>query len=209
MNLAFIGIGNVGFALANNLQKKGHQILVANNDSNSASAKEALAKNPSFSLHKVQEAIEAADVIFLATPFNAYKDILSGLNFNQKILIDCTNPVGAGISHGLNSQISGSETIQNFAQDARVVKCFTIYGYENFENSQYPNHDVLPAMLYCGNDQAAKQTVANLCSDLGFQPVDTGGLDKALHLEHFTLLWVKMARRDKRSPNFVWALLEK
>jgi len=209
MNLAFIGIGNVGFALANNLQKKGHQILVANNDSNSASAKEALAKNPSFSLHKVQEAIAAADVIFLATPFNAYKDILSGLNFNQKILIDCTNPVGAGISHGLNSQISGSETIQNFAKDARVVKSFTIYGYENFENSQYPNHDVLPAMLYCGNDSAAKETVANLCSDLGFQPVDTGGLDQALHLEHFTLLWVKMARRDKHSPNFVWALLEK
>ncbi len=32
MKLAFIGIGNVGFALANNLQKKNHEIIIAHND---------------------------------------------------------------------------------------------------------------------------------------------------------------------------------
>jgi len=28
MKLAFIVIGNVGFALANNLQKKGHEVII-------------------------------------------------------------------------------------------------------------------------------------------------------------------------------------
>lgn len=42
MKIAFKGIGNVGFAIANNLQKKGHQIIIANNDLNSGSVKKAL-----------------------------------------------------------------------------------------------------------------------------------------------------------------------
>jgi predicted dinucleotide-binding enzyme len=64
-------------------------------------------------------------------------------------------------------------------------------------------------MLIAGNDLAAKSVVLNINSDMGFQTLDTGNLDQALHLEHMTLLWVKMVRRDGHHPNFVWAMLEK
>lgn len=37
MRFAFIGIGNVGFAIADNLQKKGHEIIVASNNYSSES----------------------------------------------------------------------------------------------------------------------------------------------------------------------------
>lgn len=209
MKLAFIGIGNVGFALANNLQKKGHEIIVANNDENSETVKKALEQNPNFLVKKIQEAIDEAEVIFLATPFNANEEILKNLKFDGKVLVDCTNPVGMGISHGLKSEISGSEKVQEWASDAKVVKSFTIYGFENFMDSSFPNYTVKPVMMIAGNDAEAKSVVEKLNTDLGFETLDTGKLDQALHLEHMTLLWVKMARRDGHHPNFTWAYLEK
>lgn len=209
MKLAFIGIGNVGFAIANNLQKKGHDIIVANNDENSETVKKALAQNPNFSVKNIQEAINEAEIVFLATPFQANEKILKSLIFNGKTLVDCTNPVGMGISHGLKSEISGSEKVQEWAPDAKVVKAFTIYGFENFINSDYPNYNVKPVMMIVGNDTEAKNIVSKINSDMGFETLDTGKLDQALHLEHMTLLWVKMVRRDGHHPNFVWAKLER
>lgn len=209
MKLAFIGIGNVGFAIANNLQKKGHDIIVANNDDNSETVKKAIAQNPNFSVKNIQEAINEAEMVFLATPFQVNEEILRSLTFNGKVLVDCTNPVGAGISHGLKSEISGSEKVQEWAADAKVVKAFTIYGFENFIDSSYPNYNVKPVMMIAGNDADAKNSVSKINSDMGYDTLDTGKLDQALHLEHMTLLWVKMVRRDGHHPNFVWAKLEK
>ena len=209
MKLAFIGIGNVGFAIANNLQRKGHEIIVANNDGNSETVKKALEQNANFSVKKIQEAIDEAEVVFLATPFHANEEILKSLTFNGKVLVDCTNPVGMGISHGLKSEISGSEKVQEWAPDAKVVKAFTIYGFENFIDSNFPNYNVKPVMMIAGNDTEAKNIVSKINTDMGYETLDTGKLDQALHLEHMTLLWVKMARRDGHHPNFAWAYLEK
>lgn len=209
MKLAFIGIGNVGFALANNLEKKGHGIYIGNNDEDSESVREALKQNPSFKVKKVQEAIDEAEMVFLATPFNANEEILKNLRFNGNPLVDCTNPVGSGISHGLKSEISGSEKVQEWAPDAQVVKAFTIYGFENFQDSSFPNYDVKPVMMIAGNNFETKAKVLNIVNNLGFDGLDVGKLDQALHLEHMTLLWVKMVRRDGHHPNFVWAYLEK
>lgn len=209
MKIAFIGIGNVGFALANRLQQKGHEITVGTEDASSETVQKALAQNPNFSVMNIQSAVDKSDVVFLATPFQANEAILKNIHFNQQVLVDCTNPVGPGISHGLNSEISGSEKVQQWAMNARVVKAFTIYGFENFADSSYPNYNVKPVMMIAGNDAAAKSTVAQFNLDLGFETVDTGKLDQALHLEHLTLLWVKMVRRDGHHPNFVWAYLTK
>ena len=209
MKLAFIGIGNVGFALASNLFKKGHEIIIASNNPDSASVQKALAECPGFSLQTVQKAVDTADLVFLATPFKANETALQGIVFHGKTLVDCTNPVGPGISHGLQSERSGSEAVQEFAPDARVVKAFSIYGFENFADSTFPGYGVKPAMLIAGNDATAKELVASLTTDLGFETVDTGTLDQALHLEHMTLLWVKMVRMGGHSPHFAWASLSK
>ena len=209
MTLAFIGIGNVGFALANNLEKNGHNIIVAHNDINSGTVQNALSKNPNLKVNTIQNAIDSADITFLATPFSVNEAILKPLDFKGKILVDCTNPVGPSISHGLKSTISGAEKVQEWAPSAKVVKAFTIYGFENFKNASYPNYSVKPVMLVAGNDNASKSKLKSLVNDLGYVMKDTGNLDQALHLEHMTLLWVKMVRRDGHHPNFVWGYLER
>jgi predicted dinucleotide-binding enzyme len=205
----FIGIGNVGFGIANNLQKCGHEIIVGHNDLNSESLKKALAKNPAFKTANLQEMINQSDLVFLTTPFQANESVLKGLSFNGKTLIDCTNPVGPGITHGLKSEISGAEMVQQWAPDAKVVKAFNIYGYENFADNSFPNYNVKPVMLIAGNDTKTKDEVSGLLADLDFYPKDTGALNQSLHLEHMTLLWVKMVRMNGHHPNFTWAYLER
>ena len=205
MNIAFIGIGNVGFALANNLEKLGHQVLIAHDGGESASVSKAVKTNPNLIVQPVTTAIAQSDVVFLATPFKAAESILADLDLSGKILVDCTNPVGPGMTHGLNSEQSGSEFIQKLIPDASVVKAFTIYGFENFIDSTYPDYSSLkPAMLIAGDDLASKTIVGDLITQLGWEPVDTGGLSQALHLEHMTLLWIKMARVQGQGPDFVW-----
>lgn len=212
MKIAFIGIGNVGFAIANSLQKSGHQIMVATRNKNSESLKNALQRNAEFKVKSVQDAVNESDIVFLATPYQANESALNGIKFNSKPLVDCTNPIGMGpngLKHGLNSEKSGSEVVQELAPDAKVVKAFSVYGYENFIDSSFPKYNVKPTMLICGNDRDAKVKVSALLDELGYFATDTGNLTQALHLEHMTLLWVKMVRVNGHHPNFVWAYLEK
>lgn len=209
MILAFIGIGRVGLSLASNLQKHGHEIIVAHDNAHSQSVKSALGTNSSFSTMKLQKAIDNADIIFLATPFKHNQAILAPLSFHSKPLIDCTNPVGPGISHGLNSELSGAEMVQKWAPDALVVKSYTIYGFENLDNPSFPEYDVKPAMLIAGDNDESKAAVRTLNDDLGFETVDVGALSQALHLEHMTLMWVKMVRANGHNPHFTWAYLKR
>lgn len=209
MKLAFIGIGNVGFALANNFQKKGYEIIIAHNDAKSDSVVKAQDKNAALLSLPIQEAIDVSEIIFLATPFKFNEEILGAVDFKGKTLVDCTNPVGAGISHGLESKISGAEKVQEWAKNAHVVKAYTIYGFENLKNPSFPNYNVKPVMMIAGDDENSKKQVALLNSDLGFETLHTGNLSQSLHLEHMTLLWVKMVRANGHHPNFTWAYLER
>jgi len=209
MKLAFIGIGNVGFALANNLQKMKHEVFIAHDDVKSESVINAQKRNSAFKALPIQQAIDKVDIIFLATPFKVNEEILKPLDFEGKTLVDCTNPVGAGISHGLESKVSGAEKIQEWALNANVVKSFTIYGFENLENSKFSKYNVKPVMMIAGNNEESKSIVGELNSDLGFETLDTGSLSQSLHLEHITLLWVKMVRANGHHPNFTWAYLER
>jgi predicted dinucleotide-binding enzyme len=211
MKIAFIGYGQVGAPLADHLQRLGHHVSLAAHDPNSESVKRALARNANLKVAAPKDAVRDAEVVFLATPFQANKAALEAVadEIREKILIDCTNPVGPNLSHGLNNVQSGSQMVQKLVPETKVVKAFTIYGFENFEDSSYPVYNVKPVMMYCGNDSAAKETVGKLIAQLGWHPLDVGGLEQALHLEHMTLLWVRMVRVMGHSPNMVWAMLSR
>ncbi len=212
MKIAFIGVGNVGAPLADCLQKLEHQVVIAARDPQSQTVQSALNRNPALLVQSPVDAVESSDVVFLVTPFSAIESALTPLRsvLNKKILVDCINPVGANLSHGLQSRNSSSEIIQQLVPDAHVVKAFTIYGYENFENNHYPGYgDLKPAMLMAGNDLTAKAKVADLCQQLGWEPIDTGNISMSLHLEHMALLWISMAGAQRGKTSFVWAMLQR
>lgn len=211
MNITFIGHGNVGAPLADHLQRLGHAVTLAVRDVDSESVRETRSRNPALTARPLEPAVREADVVFLATPFAAIAQAVPPLAdaLAGKVLVDCTNPVGPGLVHGLNSVQSGSQALQALAPRARVVKAFSIYGFENFENNVYPAGDLKPVMMFCGADKVAKGVVAGLIDQLGWEPLDVGGLEQALHLEHLTLLWVRMVRVNGHAPHMVWAALKR
>ena len=116
MKIAFVGYGQVGGPLADHLQRVGHDVTLAASDVGSESVKKALSKNPHLKVLPPVEAVRTADVVFLATPFGVIEQALAPLveELTGKILVDCTNPVGPNLTHGLNSEKSGTQVIQNF-----------------------------------------------------------------------------------------------
>jgi len=211
LSIAFFGVGRVGSALADHLARLGHTVSIAAHGPNSLSIKAAQAKNTSLMVKPIPEAVAKAQVIFLATPFKANEAVLKNAgDLTGKILVDCTNPIGPGMTHGLNSELSGGEFVQKLVPGAKVIKAFSVYGYENLADNHYPGYGELrPAMLIAGNDPDAKKTVSTLCRQLGWEPVDTGDISMSLHLEYMTLLWAKIGRAQGRGPCFVWAILKR
>ena len=206
---AVIGYGNVGGPLADQLQRLGHEVILAAADPASEGVRKAQAHNPGLSAAAPSAAVASAEVVFLATPFQANEAALTPVagELAGKILVDCTNPVGPGLTHGLKSVESGSQRVQQLAPGARVVKAFSIYGFENLQAANRPANAVPPVMMFCGDDAAAKQVVGALIAQLGWDALDVGGLDQALALEHMTLLWIRMVRVNGASPHLLWAAL--
>ena len=211
MKITFIGYGNVGLPLANQLQQLGHEVTLAARDASSESVQKALAVNGALLVETPSSAVQHAEVVFLAIPFGANQSIIEGLQneLSGKIVVDCTNPVGRGFTHGLNNEQSGAEFIQSMLPSSHVVKAFSIYGYENLKDNQYPDYNLKPAMFFCGDYEEAKSKVEGLIASLGWEPLDVGVLKQALHLEHMTLMWVRMIRMGRLNPNLVWGAMRR
>jgi len=79
MKIAFIGYGQVGAPLADHLQQLGHCVMLAASDARSDSVKKALAKNAALTVTTPKNAVKTAEVVFLATPFQANENALKGV----------------------------------------------------------------------------------------------------------------------------------
>ena len=210
MNLTFLGTGKVGAPLAARLAQAGHAVTLAQTHHDSATLAQALGRSSRLVARDLDHAVHDAEVVFLAVPFDALNTLLPPLAkaLAGKVVVDCTNPVGPGLTHGLDNARSGSELIQSLLPGALVVKAFSIYGFENLEDLGVDLPEARPTMFFCGEDPTAKTHVATLIAQCGFEPLDVGGLVQALHLEHMTLLWVRMVRVQGHSPHLMWKALQ-
>ena len=71
------------------------------------------------------------------------------------------------------------------------MKAFHSTGFENMQRPMYEEGAV--TMFYAGDDAAAKTVVHGLTKDLGFDPVDAGGLAQSHALEILASLWGSLA----------------
>ena len=205
MNIAIIGTGRVGTALAGGWLRAGHTVTFGARDTQSEKTRAALAKLLGAGLASIAEAAAGAEVVVLATPYPAAQPAaLAAGDLTGKVLVDCTNPLGPeGLTVGGNT--SGAEQLAAAVPAARVVKAFNHMGAEVMANPRYAGG--APAvMMYAGDDTAAKATVAQLAADLGFRPQDVGALRLARTLEPLALLWVTLARQGL-GREFAWGLL--
>jgi len=210
MNLTFIGIGNVGQALATRCAALGHSIFAAVRDSRSGSVLKAKQALPSLQALEPAVAVRRAELVFLATPFAAAEAAIGavGTALDGKVVVDCTNPVGEGLTHALENRTSGTAQLQRRFPAVQFVKAFSIYGYENFATDPRTVFGQSPVMPLAGNHPTAKQDVSRLVNEAGWTSLDVGDAEAALHLEHMTLLWIKIARVQGKGAHFAWAILK-
>ncbi len=114
MNVAIIGSGNVGSALAKALRRGGRQVTFGVREPDPDKPDQA----------SVAAAVEPADATILAVPFAAACEVIaSASGFAGRALIDATNPLGMG-EEGLGltkgHTTSGAEQIAALAPAARV-----------------------------------------------------------------------------------------
>ena len=193
MKIAVIGAGNVGSTLGAGWTRVGHEVIFGVRDPSGPRAQEALsAAGPGARAASPQQAASEAGVITVATPWTATHEALSSLgDLTGKVLLDSTNPLGAGLELTVGLSHSAGEQIARWAPGALVVKIFNSTGNNNMANTQYGHHQA--TMFYAGDDAGANAIAHRLAADLGFDPVYAGPLKNARLLEPLAALWVDLA----------------
>ena len=214
MKIAVIGAGNVGGTLGKRWAKGGHEVAFGVRDPADAKVAAVLKESgPSARAATVPEAVRQAAVVVLTVPWdNAREALTAAGDLQGRILIDATNPVPLtpeGLREGLviGHTTSGGEEIARWFPDVRVVKAFNTTGFPNMDNPIYGSQAL--SMLICGDDAEAKQVVADLAKQLGFEPIDVGPLRSARHLEAFAMLWIDMAVLQGFGTNFGFRLVKR
>jgi predicted dinucleotide-binding enzyme len=197
LKIGVVGAGRVGGGLAAMWSRAGHDVILSG--SRNAGALEAKATNIGAQPASVSEAVASSDVIALAVPAGvAVRTLAEAGDLSGKVIIDCTNDV---------TRASGSVTLAGelaeSAPGATVVKAFnTVFAALYDDVAAAPGR---PDLMFCGDDVRAKEVVAALIRDAGFEPIDAGGLDAAAELEDFARAIIRLCYQRGMGP-FVYRL---
>jgi predicted dinucleotide-binding enzyme len=209
MDIAIIGTGNVGGAIARGLKGKGHNVLLGARDPKAADVA-ALAIATGATPILPAEAVAEADLIVLALPWGAAETAVKALGpLTGKAVIDCMNPLGmvnGALGLMLGHSTSGGEIVQAWLPGALVVKTLNQVGAEIMAKNDHLPHR--PVMFMAGNDDAAKAQVAALLTDLGFEALDAGDLTKSRLLEPFGMVWINQALFRGKGRTWAFAAVE-
>jgi predicted dinucleotide-binding enzyme len=147
----------------------------------------------------ISEASASSDVVVLAVPAGVAKQALAEAgDLSGRILVDCTNDVSK-----VSGDVTLAEELADIATGASVVKAFnTAFASLYDDIAAAPGR---PDLLFCGDDDRAKDVVAALIRDAGFEPIDAGGLDSAAELEDFARAIIRLCYQRGMGP-FVYRL---
>lgn len=188
MNIAIIGSGNVGGALATQWIKAGHRVLIGAKFPLSDKNKLLATQIGEEKFTSVENAVRASEVILIATPATVIFDIIDQMGeVTDKVIIDASNAV--------MKSPEPYKTVYHCLVDktnARVVKCFNTTGFENMLNPVYGGEGI--DMFMAGDDDDAKSVAKQLALDCGFGScIDFGKSDKVELLEKLALAWINLA----------------
>ena len=204
MNIAIIGSGNVGGALAKQWIKAGHRVMIGAKFPLSDKNKQLATQIGEDRFATVENAVRASEVILMATPATAIFDIIQQMGeVADKVIIDASNAV--------MKSPEPYKTAYHCLVDktnARVVKCFNTTGFENMLNPVYGGEGI--DMFMAGDDDEAKSVAKQLALDGGFGScIDFGKSDKVELLEKFALAWINLAIMQGHGRDIAFKLVRR
>jgi predicted dinucleotide-binding enzyme len=203
VNIAIIGAGNVGGALARVWSVK-HAIYLGVRDPNDPT-KQELGKLPNTSLMTDAEAAQHADVIVIAVHPPELQDVCKSLgDVSGKIIIDANN----SIREKAGDFPDNSAAIAAWTSGAKIVKCFNAAGANVIGHADFGGMKTDAYMA--GDDPSAKETVSELAQDAGFdRAVDCGKLANAVWLEKLADVWVGLVMNSDLGRDFAFKMLQR
>lgn len=203
MKIAVIGKGRVGSELGPAFARAGHQVTYGVRDP----AEPRYKGDDAIPLAATADAAAAADVIVLAVDWPAALDALDMCgDLAGKVLIDCTNPLRMGekgLELALGFDDSAGEQVAARTA-AKVVKTLNQVGSPVMGRAH--DYDERPIQLVASDHDDAKRVASGLLEDIGFRPVDYGGLVNARKLEPLAMVWIDQAFKHAMEPTTAWFL---
>lgn len=187
MKIGIVGAGRIGGNAASLWAKKRHEVMLSysrepENLEQRASVIGALA-----SVGSVQEAAEFGEVVMFSVPWTRIDEVLEEIGpeaLDGKVVIDTTNQYGPdGVEELPDGKTAAQLNAERMPSGARYVKSFNTLTAGFQGSAAGRSGDERVAMFLCGDDDEAKQTVKTLIREIGFAPVDVGGLADAAVME--------------------------
>jgi predicted dinucleotide-binding enzyme len=187
--IGLIGAGHIGSQVARLAVKTGHDVVISNSRGPETLAGLVKELGPRACAGTPVEAARVGDIVVVTIPLRNYRSVpvepLAG-----KIVIDTNNyyPQRDGhIAELDNESTTTSELLQAHLPTSKVVKAFNhIYAADLTKDGLPPGTKNRRALVIAGDDGAAKQEVARLLDQFGFDTVDAGPLKEGWRIQRDT-----------------------
>jgi predicted dinucleotide-binding enzyme len=185
MKIGMIGAGFIARAVAQRVIAAGHEAMLSNSRGPKTLTSVAAGIRGT-QTGTVEEAAAFGDIVLVAIPFEHYRSIPADV-LEGKIVLDANNyyPDRDGRIAELDRfEATTSRLLAEHLPESTIVKVFNAILANDLltdgRPSGAPDRRALPI---AGDDLAAKQQVAELLDQIGFDSLDGGGLDESWRFE--------------------------
>jgi 8-hydroxy-5-deazaflavin:NADPH oxidoreductase len=182
VRIAILGAGRIGGNAARLWSRAGHDVLISFSRDPEALPARAAELGDHVSAETPAHAVDVADVVMLAVPWDAIGEALDQAGeLAGKVLIDATNPFGSGAKPAADQTVARFNSAR--MPGARYVRAFnTLTSSFQAEASSRPSHE-RAVLFLCGDYPEAKRVVSKLIEDAGFAALDVGSAGDAAVME--------------------------
>ncbi len=192
MKVGIIGAGQVGQMLALGF-KKDNEVMVGTSNPDKISE---WAKTNSINVASMSETTKFGELIVFCVKGTEIKnavDIAGKENFENKIIIDVTNPLklekeGEAPKLAVGYPDSNGKKLQEMLSNSMVVKAFNTVPAHYMTNANF--REGFPSLFIAGNSKEAKETVSQIAKGWGWEVIDIGNIDNAYLLESLAMIWI-------------------
>jgi predicted dinucleotide-binding enzyme len=197
--IGIIGSGNIGAGVARLSVTAGLQVVISNSRGPATLADLVGELGESSTADTVSSAVGQADIVVLAVPLGAYRDLpvdaLAG-----KIVVDAMNYYpdrGGRIAELDLSGVSSSEFLQGQWPGVRLVKALNNVDFIRLPRlARVAGATDRTALPLASDDRAAATTVTGFLDAIGFDALNLGGLEESWRFEPGAPLHVAPYFRD-------------